>query len=293
MFVQDIFQFGMILVFFEIFLIKNTIFVTCKPNINQIHMKKTLLILVAATWSLLPTSCKKDSTNTTDNGGGGNAAQTCLVTVLDDGSIVYDAQNRITSLKSEGQSATYTYSGNKAIVAIIGDSMTINAEYTLNTSNYPTSGKFVTSYMGIPITINFTYTYDSEGHCTKSKQSLAFFGQEMNSIVDYEYTNGNLTKETAYDEASPEEKDVTTYTYFTDKSDSRALSMSKTYVIDVQGKGSKNLIKQSVTLDTEGNETVVNYTYEYDSTGKVTKETQKDEDSGEEVSLTTYGYTCK
>jgi hypothetical protein len=69
--------------------------------------------------------------------------------------------------------------------------------------------------------------------------------------------------------------------------------MSKTYVIDVQGKGSKNLIKQSVTTDLDGSSVIVNYTYEYDSTGKVTKETQKDEDSGEEVSLTTYGYTCK
>ncbi len=256
-------------------------------------MKKTLFILVAATWALLSTSCKKETTSTTDNGGGNGTATTCLVTLLDGGAIVYDAQNRITSLNAEGQAATYTYSGSKVTIAIIGDSMTANAEYTLNSSNYPSSGKLVTSYMGIPITINFTYTYDSDGRCTKSKQSLAFFGQEMNSIVDYEYTNGNLTKETAYSEASPEEKDVTTYTYFTDKSDSRALSLSKSYIADVQGKGSNNLIKQSVNLDAEGNTTVVNYTYEYDTTGKVTKETQKDEDSGEEVSVSTYGYTCK
>jgi hypothetical protein len=255
-------------------------------------MKKTLLILVAATLALLPTSCKKETTKT-DNGGGNGAATTCLVISVDGGAIVYDAQNRITSMNQDGQAATYTYSGNKAIVAIIGDSMNVNAEYTLNSSNYPASGKFVTSYMGIPITLNFTYTYDSEGHCTKSKQSITFFGQELNSIVDYEYTNGNLTKETAYDEVTPEEKDVTTYTYFTDKTDSRALSMSKTFIIDVQGKGSKNLIKQSVTTDLDGSSVIVNYTYEYDATGKVTKETQKDEDSGEEVSMSTFGYTCK
>ena len=291
MFVQDIFQFGMILVFFEIFLIKNTIFVTCKLNINQIHMKKTLFIL-ASTCLLLSTSCKKETT-ATDNGGGNGTATTCLVTSLDGGAIVYDAQNRITSLNADGQSGTYTYSGNKVTVAIVGDSMTFNAEYTLNSSNYPTSGKIVTSFSGIPVTINFTYTYDSDGRCTKSKQSLAFFGQEMNSIVDYEYTNGNLTKETSYQEASPEEKEVTTYTYFTDKTDSRALSLSKTFIADSQGKGSNNLIKQSVTTDLDGSSVIVNYTYEYDVTGKVTKETQKDEDSGEEVSMTTYGYTCK
>lgn len=291
MFVQDIFQFGMILVFFEIFLIKNTIFVTCKLNINQIHMKKTLFIL-ASTCVLLSTSCKKETT-ATDNGGGNGTATTCLVTSLDGGAIVYDAQNRITSLNVDGQSGTYTYSGNKVTVAIVGDSMTFNAEYTLNSSNYPTSGKIVTSFSGIPVTINFTYTYDSDGRCTKSKQSLAFFGQEMNSIVDYEYTNGNLTKETSYQEASPEEKEVTTYTYFTDKTDSRALSLSKTFIADSQGKGSNNLIKQSVTTDLDGSSVIVNYTYEYDGTGKVTKETQKDEDSGEEVSMTTYGYTCK
>jgi hypothetical protein len=256
-------------------------------------MKKTLFILVASTFALLSTSCKKETTSTTDNGGGNGTATTCLVTLLDGGAIVYDAQNRITSLNAEGQAATYTYSGSKVTIAIIGDSMTANAEYTLNSSNYPSSGKIVTSFSGIPITINFTYTYNSDGRCTKSKQSLSFFGQEMNSIVDYEYTNGNLTKETAYDEASPEEKDVTTYTYFTDKTDSRALSMSKSYIADTQGKGSNNLIKQSVTNDAEGNTVVVNYTYEYDATGKVTKETQKDEDSGEEVSVTTYGYTCK
>ena len=255
-------------------------------------MKKTLLILVAATWALLPTACKKSTTTTTDNGGG-NAGTTCLITSLDSGTVSYDAQNRISSLNVDGQQATYVYNGTKVVIAISGDSMDATAEYNLNSMNYPATGKLTTSFSGIPVTLNYTYTYNAEGLCTQSKQSVAFFGQEMVSITDYEYTNGNLTKETTYNESSPEEKDITTYTYITDKTDSRALSLSKAFIANVQGKGSKNLIKQSTLTTSDGSTVITDYSYTYDSTGKVISETQTDLDSGEISSVSTYGYTCK
>jgi YD repeat-containing protein len=254
-------------------------------------MKKSLIILVAATWALLPTACKKESTSKTDNGSGN--ATTCLVTSLDGGAVNYDAQNRITSFSTDGQSASYTYNGSKVVIAISGDSMNATAEFNLNSMNYPATGKISTVVSGLPITINYTYTYNADGRCTKAKQSLAFFGQEMVTVTDYEYTNGNLTKETSYDEATPEEKDVIAYTYLSDKTDSRALSMSKVFIADFQGKGSTNLIKNSTSTTFDGTVTIINYTYEYDASGKVTKETQTDSDSGEINGLSTYGYTCK
>jgi len=164
----------------------------------------------------------------------------------------YDAQNRLT-LAEQFDSAgtlvghiTVTYTANSLHYEAFdsaGASQYV-ADATLNAQG------LVTSVTGDASVL----TYDSEGHLL-----LRDNGATDKDI--YTYSNGNKIKEISVGSSS---SDTTTYTYLTDKTELRNRGMS------FMGKGSKNLLS---TETRNPGASVRVYTYEYDSKGRVSKET--------------------
>lgn len=249
--------------------------------------------MFVSTWALTQTACKKDSSTDTNNGGGNT--KTCLLDSVDGGKLTWDASNRVTKLtQPEIGEINFTYNGNKVSFLIDTDSIDYSADVTLNASNYPTTAKVNFTIQGFPGTLTVDYTYNAEGQVITEKQTVNVLVINQVSVTNYEYANGNMVKSTSYSEDEPDAKTITEFTYYTDKSDSRNASLSKIYIpgLGVAGAGSKNLLKKSVATTPDATTTITNYSYTFDSEGKVILETSVDEDSGEQTT-SSYTYTCK
>ncbi|MEY4926492.1 MAG: hypothetical protein RI894_928 [Bacteroidota bacterium] len=121
-------------------------------------------------------------------------------------------------------------------------------------------------------------TYDASGYLTRQTEGSSEFL--------YTYQNGNLASEVI--KRNGVVSTTITYEYYTDKNSS-ALPLISFYGYDagVQfGTKNKNLLKKSTV-----NGSVVNYMYEFNSDGYVSKTTASG--SGTSTSTETYTYMCK
>lgn len=238
------------------------------------------LWLIAFALLTLSVACKKSEDEKPS--GGGSSTSSCLVNKITDGSggtdqYYYDSQDRVTKVVSTDSSGskdqTYTYSGN---LVTVDDGNGSTIKYYLNNKGLADSAVYTLSVLG---EIRMQNEYNSVGQPVKSTVFGQFFGTEINQISYYELTNGNITKIRVVQDTA---QSVTNMTYYTDKTN----HAKRTEELSGFMYTSPNLIK-SVT-DSDGN--ITNYTYEYDSNGKHTKQTY---DDGIEVVSSVFDWLCK
>lgn len=164
----------------------------------------------------------------------------------------YDSQGRLTMSQDNNHTTgsviknIYTYGTNSVIIQTINGTSQSTKVYNLNAQGYIINGD------------STNYNYDNEGHCIYSSNSY--------STYTYTYTNGNMiTDVETYNGTTY----TYTYTFLTDKTDYRDNGM-KFY-----GNGSKNLVNYMTRTPSQSppNPDITTLTYEYDSKGRVTKET--------------------
>lgn len=195
-----------------------------------------------------------------------------LATSVSDGATTsydYDSEGRLTRWEQTGAGTTY-------LVTIQYGSGTVTWTESFTDSSGTQSGTtiYTLNGQGLAASDNSgnTYTYNADGNQTMTSGSSGSF--------TYTWVGGNNTVETAAD-SSGTVQGTTTKTYLTDKVDYRD------YGLGFMGKPSKNLISSSAS--TWGGSTQnATYTYEYDSKGRVSKETMTY--SGSTPSVTTYTY---
>jgi len=213
-------------------------------------MKNTTIFVIATLVALIVVTgisgCKKEDDDTSKKAGVTPKIKT--LSYYDPWSLAtrtetyaYDAQGRVTTVTtsfsdgSSGSVVSYSYGTNYMTETRPGIGP---KTYALNSDGYVSD-----YFLG-------TQTYDADGHVTSD------------GTHTYTWANGNLISSTNDPSGS------LTFTYHTDKTntignDNKGMSFF--------GKESKNLINTS----TNGSGTVLVYSHEYDSQGRVTKETGK------------------
>ncbi len=254
-----------------------------KTDIQHKKMKaKQIMVIMAATAVTYFTSCKKDSDSTTSNTP---TTQTCNITsTLENdtsyAAFIYNANgtiNQVINKEPSNDTSFYTlsYETNLITASING---TPFSTYFLNSKGNADS--IVTDIQGF-FTMITTNTYDDNGYLKTQNESVTFLGTTTETTRNYTYTNGNLT---TMSESDGTTNTVFTYDYFTDKTNNLSkVNLDKMFL----GNSNKNLVK---TEFTDG-EITKNYTYNFDSNGKVTKQIATGTNG--EVSQTNYSWTCK
>lgn len=240
-------------------------------------MKKLNLLLIAFI-VLAGTACKKDKTTDEPT----PAEKICLVSNSldsDSNSFVYtfDNQNRI--IKNGAYNGTdstitiYTYTGNKVVMA----SGVVEQTYFLNSFGFADSVYYlIDGYVDLLIVL----THDAQGLVTSQKVTGTVPQGEVNQIGTFEYLNGDVVKQTTNDGTNTS---VTTLEYYLDKP-----NKSKRFEEATQFYNASTHMLKKVSSD-DGSFT--SYTYEYDSEGKVTKETSVDETNT--ISFQYFTWSCK
>lgn len=230
-------------------------------------MRKTKTILSAGIMMALLAiimigGCKKkDDTPVTPTGKERIKTFKGQASVFYTDSIEYDASLRQSVYWSSVPKVVYTYNGN----TVIKEGQDAVDIYNLNSQGYATS-KIYRSYSG-GITIFDTYTYDADGHMLThfSTDSLNY---SRDTIIQT-WSGGNMTSSyhgAANDLSAYYFSELTTYTYLTDKiSTIENENFGKLFL----GKGSKNLIN-TISIVNAG---VTTLNYEYDTKGRVKKQT--------------------
>lgn len=185
-------------------------------------------------------------------------------------SLEYDDQGRLTSYTQTGGGNTYQ-------VTIQYGSGTVTWTESFTDSSGTASGTTIYSLNGQGYAVSdnggTTYTYDSDGHLLSETSS--------SSSVEYTWSGGNQVSNVNSDSTGAAQY-TQTKTYLADKEDYRDFGMA------FLGKQSKNLI--NTVTDNYGATTYnATYTYEYDSKGRVSKETVAYQGSSN-PSVTTYTY---
>lgn len=163
----------------------------------------------------------------------------------------YDSLGRCTSIKGGNLSlTTYDYTGNIVTTSIDGR---IVAKDTINSYGY-CSG--ISAY-------GWKYLFDSDGHHI----SIIVNGGSGNGGHTYNYTwiDGNIAVENTSGTIG---NITTTYSYLVDKTEYRSFG-----TLWNDGKGSKNLVSRKIRTSTTLIVTDTHFVYEYDSKGRVSKET--------------------
>ncbi|OYU96438.1 MAG: hypothetical protein CFE21_08570 [Bacteroidetes bacterium B1(2017)] len=240
-------------------------------------MKKLNLLLIAFV-ILAGTACKKDKTTDEPT----PAEKICLVTSTTDSDsntfiYTFDSQNRIIKNGAyNGPDSTitiYTYTGNKVVMA----SGIVEQTYFLNSYGFADSVYYIVDgYVDLLIVL----THNSEGLVTSQKVTGTVPQGEVNQIGTFEYLNGDLVKQTNNDGTTTS---TVTLEYYLDKP-----NKSKRFEEATQFYNSSAHMLKKMTGD-DGSFT--SYTYEYDSEGKVTKETSVDETNT--VSYQNFSWSCK
>ncbi len=194
--------------------------------------------------------------------------------------VTYDNSNRITSLASPNLAFDYTYSDksftldlyeNGALsiheIAWINSSSYVDSTFQYDNTNDTTTEGY--SYNGAHLVHLVTYTYSSSG-------------SQVETVDDYTYdTNGNMVKDTQSD-GNGNVNQITTYTY-TNKL--LTVTINPTYFAPA----SKYLPATGTATDGLGNVlATVTYAYTFDSSGRLTKDT--DNVSSGAVLTKTYVY---
>ena len=242
---------------------------------------KKITVLFLSTLVLSFAACKKDET-TTNNNNNNTGTPTCRVktTLLDDGTLTtyyYDAQGRVTKYtENDGTDSTetvYTYEGKKVTM----DDGSGGEQYAyLNSFGLADSMVF---RMPPLVDVTNRVKYNSSGLPIEYNASGTVFGTKIQQVITMEYLNGNVIKMTSNDGTN---ETITDYTYYTDKVNKlKSFSEVTEFMY-----GNTHMVKSMISDDN----TSLNFVYEYDSEGKVTKETQTDED--ETSTITIYNWLC-
>lgn len=242
---------------------------------------KQIMLLIAATAATYFTSCKKDSDSTTPT----NTTPTCTITSTLENDTTYAAFiyntngtiNQVVNKEPSSDTAIYSvsYETNLITISING---TPFRTYFLNSKGNADS--IVTDVQGF-FTLITTNTYDNDGYLKTQNESVTFLGNTSETTRNYTYTNGNLT---TMNESDGTTNTAYTYDYFTDKTNNLSkVNLDNMFV----GNSTKNLIKTEFT----NGEITTNYTYNFDSNGKVTKQIATS--TSGEVNQTNFSWTCK
>ncbi|MFA9215348.1 MAG: hypothetical protein ACEQSR_16170 [Candidatus Methylacidiphilales bacterium] len=242
---------------------------------------KQIMLLLAATAATYFTSCKKDSDSTTPN----TATPTCNITSTLENDTTYAAFiynpngtiNQVINKEPSTDTSIYSviYEPNLITVSIDGTPL---RTYFLNSKGNADS--IVTDVQGF-FTVITNNTYDNNGYIKTQIESQTFLGSTTETTRNFTYTNGNLT---TMEESDGTTNTVYTYDYFTDKTNNLS-KVDLDYMF--MGNSNKNLVK---TEFTDG-EITTNYSYNFDSNGKVTKKIATSTIG--EVNQTNYSWTCK
>jgi YD repeat-containing protein len=242
---------------------------------------KKITILFLSTLVLSFTACKKDETtpNTNNNNTG---TPTCRVktSLLNDGTLTtyyYDAQGRVTKYTendgTDSSETTYTYLGNKVTM----DDGSGSEQYAYLNS-FGLADSLIYRFPPLLDVINIV-KYNSSGLPIEYAASGTVFGTEIQQVITMEYVNGNISKMTSNDGKT---ETITDYTYFMDKVNKlKSFEQATQFMYD-----NVNMVKSMISDDN----TSLNYVYEFDSEGKVTKKTETDEKATSTVTI--YNWLC-
>lgn len=231
-------------------------------------------------------SCKKDSSNSSGNNSNKlklyieDATKTSY-NAIDSFSFTYDGQNKITSIYSANLKTVYSYPTANTFTldlytygvfnihetAYINNSLLVDSTFQYNNTNDTTTEGYV--YTGRLLMRKSSYTY------TKAT------GAQIDTQDDYTYDNNDNPIKDIQSDGYGNVNMISTFTY-TDKL--LNYSIGPTYIPQ-----SKNLPGAQVQTDGSGNHiATVTYTYVFDSSNRVIKETDAF-DNGESV-VKTYVY---
>lgn len=213
---------------------------------------------------LLVFSCKKDEKN----------EQTCRITKVQiEGTntyafiYTYDSNGKlIKSDLGQGLYSTYTWETNKVTVSnYCNNQLSSKEEFTLNNKGQAASSAYYSG--GTTLSKNTSFSYNSEGYLIQKTSTLASDNSKTDTYT-FEYTNGNLTKETHAYSYSGLPSSETTYEYYPEK-------FNITVSANILGKANVNLLKKSVYTIKTATPVVVTteFTYGFDTDGKVNKQT--------------------
>ncbi|OYU96439.1 MAG: hypothetical protein CFE21_08575 [Bacteroidetes bacterium B1(2017)] len=244
-------------------------------------MKKLNLLLIAFV-ILAGTACKKDKTTDEPTASTPVTFTNCLMTkeVMGDGSYsdyTYNSNKqltrfyRFTSGDNSKLDLLYTYSGNAVTITKSGESKPYQIYY-LNSKGFADS-LYSANFSG---TTKYYFNYNSAGELIKKIIS----GEFTNSTILYEYTRGNITKETTIDKSSTS---TITYDYYYDNVN----HLAKTEQARIFTPSNKNLTK-SLTIGTSLYGT---YSYDFDSDNKPIKWTFTNTNSG--IVIDDITWSCK
>lgn len=275
------------------------------------NISKITLSALAVTTLLLTGACARFWEDFGPNNPETQTLSTCYITgdSVRQSHYVYDSQHRLIQIVDTMAYPlvlrSYTYNGNSITGIQYGSSLPPEGQtfgYTLDSTGLAKTGftyigGVFDEYGNMPSRIeNLTYEYDANGYMTKSINRMEDVYPtpwepgpiEYLFVHNYTYTEGNLTRDVHFMDLITFQRTITTdYEYHLDKPDTRNLASIKGPYF---GKVSKNLIKKATITGDNPSPKIINYTYDYDASGRVIKETQ---DNGSfTISITNYSYSC-
>lgn len=225
-------------------------------------------------------ACKKDKD---DDGNNQNPAiPVCRVATIEESGTIqtfyYDEKGRlIKAVGFDGTDSTYqrlVYNGN--VVSITVDGQPGGQTVYLNSKGFLDSAEVETALGSIYVKVNYNAQYLPINQTIKGSIGPI----EIDQQVAYEWTNGNITKQTVtYDG----DEDYYMNTFNTSKPNQLNSFELASGFIPV----SVNEIVKTIYSD----ETEDNYTYTYDADGRLKTKTLVDYDN--ETTVTNYTWSCK
>jgi YD repeat-containing protein len=241
-------------------------------------MKHSLWLLIAVVGLLI--SCSKNNGTTPDEPTPPPAGSIKIKTFTGDNgttTFTHDSQGRLaTRLYPNGGKEEYDYSTPNKIIKkyyFPDGSLDGTGDLDLNAAGLVIKGVYSDGGPNL-----YTYEYDAEKNLVK----MAIEANGNATIVDYFYTNGNL--DSSRYKLNGNHHSTTHYTYYTDKAD---LLNNDVYGQGYEGYFGKYLLKKEQTHYADGDQKAWDYSYEFDSKGRVSKRTIKN-GQNQEVGLYTY-----
>jgi hypothetical protein len=253
-------------------------------------MKKAIFCTAVQVWLLLVlASCNKKSDNPVSPALPVVNVPSCELTSITGTSttgnatviqLTYNNDGQLSIIKQTGGNGEFTkvlnYNRNTIIATSTGISDKIDSVVLNSNGLIAFSQTKDNSIPSLPRKTVNTFLYGSDGQLVKSTSQI---NDGTPTTTNYTFVNGDLI--------STDGPGATTYTYYTDKAfiDGdflkifQLLNQNGLFVIN------KHLVKSAMTANT-----LQNFIYEFDTSGKITKLTGT---TGSRVEELAYGYKCK
>jgi len=240
-------------------------------------MKHSFFLLIA--FAIIAGSCSKNNDTVSPGGPGISGGSTArLKTSSDDyGTTTYEHDSKGRVVKEtypNGGHDEYIYTANTVTINEYGPGNNLVAvgTYELNADGLTTKKSWSDTPNG------FTeYLYNPDK--TTSKKISTYNGNT--SVFDYFYTNGNLDSTRIKYNGTWNSTIIPSYY---DKADGLGEDI---FGVTFYGKTNKKLLKSEFTRTKDGDEYTFNYTYDFDSNGRVIKRTSQ---NGQNINITYYTY---